>query len=436
MPVLKETDYPRTIKGTEIETSEAHRKYLSLPAGFSVPPKDSYIRVARVESVSLLSREMMVQFVDGSREEGVWLEEPVMAKIVVGSEDPATTYTPSATVYGRGDLCAIMVLENQENLAVSLMDLNDDINRENFPTLKEWIMFDVANGINVDGSENEDDPELSFLTFWDPDTHVVTKIIGDPSKNKTFERMIFYWTRSRTCMIPITTSEGTWYYDQGRSGPDNNYEKRIGNKMHKGRHVNGWPYVEYVKFTNQDDCEGLLTAFHPTLVDLEEGKVHPLAGALIKRFFDHATVIWFDDLDPTHVVVCGTFPAWDGAKNIMFLEVPVYSFAGRKFLEREITDEGLETEERKIKQSWIRYGENVRILKVIPRNYIDWNSHDQDVEYAERLQKSISVMMPRFTGNFSEFGILDGYGWGQNDWVASINKQQRIVGSIERTLAD
>jgi len=414
---------------------------LTLPVDFGVDPKDCYVRIGKVLTVSLRSRDLTIQFVDGDRDEDnnlEFFEEPVVATSVIGSLERETTYVPSAVVYGKGDLVSVLCLRNATYLAVSPLDMNEQLNRQTYPTLKDWALFDVLNGINVAGVHDGVTPEDSYLTFWDPLTHITTRITGNPDNNKLFLQMLEHWIWERTQALPITRNEGLWYYDINRSGPDNNYEKRIDGNMHKGRYVNGFPYVEYEGFFNDvATVKNEMTAFHPTITGLQEGKVHPLAGVLeFPRYFDTAAVVWFDDPDPTHVLVIGSHPAWDGAKNIMFLEVPVYSLAGRKKLEEEITDEDLETEERKTVQTFQDYGDQIRLIRIIPRNYVDWSAHESDVEFSERLHKSINVYLPRFTGESTTYGILDGYGWGQSGTVMSINKLQKFTGTIERSIVE
>ena len=83
------------------------KETLILEDGFTLVPKDSYIRLAKVLTVSLMSKKMTVQFLDGDKDDdGVFLDAPVEVESVIGSDDPSTTYVPSATVYGRDDLCA------------------------------------------------------------------------------------------------------------------------------------------------------------------------------------------------------------------------------------------------------------------------------------------------------------------------------------------
>lgn len=416
---------------------------------FSVYPYESYVRIAKVEQVSLFSKDMIVQFLDGAQDEfGNYLEGPVIAQCIVGSDDPSTTYAPSATVYGRGDLANILVLESGDLYAISLCDLWHDINRENFATIKGWALYDILNGMLVDYA---DDDENSYLTFWRIDiqegfgysleNEVITKISGDPNKRHIMRRMLDRFTKTQTQSGSRSyTTDPAWYYDKEYAAPDNNPMRKIHNRMHKGYYVNGFPYICDTHFTNDNaTLENNIIAYHSTLEDLFLGDPHPLLnGTVINRTWENSTVIWWDEEEPTHVVLIGSFPQWDTCKTILFLELPVYCMTGRKFLEREVIDEGLPTEEftGNILQTWQKYSEHVRVLGSIDRTqYVDFLLVDDLITNSEYIMKGVVAFCPtQLENDIKDFCILDGHPYIKTGTLCTTNACKRIAGTIERTL--
>lgn len=406
---------------------------------------EPYIRLARVEEVRLFSQEMIIQFVDGDYDEETQLpiEPPETAVAVIGSPVPETTYNPSCTVYGKGDMVNVLVGLQGTNYTVSLMDMYIDVNRENFALCEGWALYDILNGVLVDCL---DDDENSYLTFRSriPNEFLeyeVTKITGDPNKRYVMRRMLDYFMGMMTQQMNLTAQDDPfWNWTQNSCGPDNNPMRHIHDRLHKGKRVCGFPYVEDVDFTNDGaTLANDIVMYHSTLTDLKTADIHPLsAGNVLSRYFENATVIWWDDEEPTHVVVIGSYPAWSVCKYIVFAEVPVYSMSGRKFLEREIIDEDLPTEERNTIQSWQLYADQVRVLKVIDRStYVDFPAHESDVEFVDHIQKNVAAYLPtQPESDIKDFGMLDGYGWGQSGTVFDVNKVKKMVGTIERTVKE
>lgn len=417
-----------------------------ITSNFQVYPFESYIRIAKVKQVNLFSKEMIVQYVDGATDEfGEFIEGPEVVECIVGSNAPETTYAPSGAVHGRGDMIAVLVLADGNKYAVSSMDLYNNVNRENFALIGGWALYDVLSGLLVDFLDDTTTPEDSYLTFrrdfgvGAPYAYfTVTKITGDPTKRHIMRRMLDYFGSMQTQQMNITSVDSlTWQYT-GDVGPDNNPMRMIHGRMHKGKRVCGFPYVEDIDYTNDEaTLANDMTVYHSTLTGLKTAEIHPLSdGDVLRRYFERATVVWFNDEEPTHVLLIGSYPAWDVCQYIVFAEVPVYCLTGRKFLEREVLDEDLETERPgDILQSWQKYADQIRILQWIDRStYVDFPAHESDIEFSDRLQKSVVAFLPtQPEAAIKDFGIHDGYGWGQGGTVFDVNKVKKIVGTIERT---
>jgi hypothetical protein len=435
---------------------------LAKPDPVEIDPRGAYIRIAKVKRVFLTSRLMDVQFIDGGRDgDDKFLEPPESVLTIVGSNDPLTTYVPSAAVYGKGDLVAILVLSSAttysndsliaeglevmpfvgDKFAVSLMDFYGHINRVNFATIKGWALYDVLGGLCIDG---RDDGAESYLTFRCPETGIVTRINGDTDddefgfpRNNLFKRLADHFISERTAMMPITTTDTPNHqgrsYDVACSGPENNFEKRINGILHKGRHVNGFPYVELLKY-GQADLTADLTCFHSTEAGMATAPAHPDGGNVVSRFFDRAAVVWFDDEEPTHVVIAGCWPSFVGSRYVMFLEVPVYSLTGRKFLEREVVDEGLPTERMEIVDSWCLYADQVREIGSIDRSlYLSYWEHGGAIELSEQYHKGLLVHAARQTGEEINFGIMDSCGLIVDGFRYDTNLLWRWQGKITRS---
>jgi len=397
---------------------------LILPEGFSIYPYESYIRIGRVERVSLISRDMDVQFIDGEYVDSVFTEEPVVAVCVVGSDEPSTTYAPSASVYGRGDIVCVILTSSGELLAVSLADMYTHSNRENFALVRGWALYDTLNGVLVDILDAE---PLSHITFWDPASHIVTKIVGDPSKRHVLRRILDHFLyagqNSFDCSL---VNDGGYPVETLNGGPKTNLpffpypERKV-----DGKNINGFGYVED-KLFGQADMTADLTMYHSTLTGLYTASIHPEVAAVIETIYESATILWFSEEDPDYVLVACCFPAWDTAQYINFIEVPVYSLAGRKFLERD--------ESGDITLSWQRYADQVREIATIQRSYIDWTAHGGDVLHSERLNRGLLIYTPRNESSFTTtFGFIDGYGYDQSGVLFDVNKLKKVEGTITRS---
>ncbi len=308
---------------------------LVLPTGFSVNPYGSYIRIARVIKVSLFSREMIIRYLDGNMEEGVILEEDVEVICVVGSDDPNTTYTPSAAVYGRDDICCILHTEAGGKFAVSVLDMNthsydlggaldspyapvaEHSNRKNFALIKDWALFDVLSGLIVDFLDNG---ESSFISFWNPVTHDVVQITGDPSKRNILRRILdFFMYERQNCVDHGEVDFWFWPYERLNGGPTTRLQHNGISSILEGRYVNGFQYIQDNLFA-QADMTADLTPYHPVLNNLHKASLHPMVADTVTLDYAAATVVDFGDEDPTHVLIIGCHPSWATSPYLKFIE--------------------------------------------------------------------------------------------------------------------
>ena len=398
---------------------------LILPIGFALEPdRETYVRLGKVKTVSLISREMVVQFIDGDHEEGIPLEVPITALLIVGSDDPVTTYTPSAAVYARGDMVNILIID-QQHYAISVADMYTHSNRENFALVKGWSFLEVLNGLVMDIL---DDGANSFLEFWCPNTHAATRIEGDPSKRNVMRRMLDYFKcYGQNTMDIAHVDDGGYPYEKLNGGPGTGPHRRIYGMAYAGKGVNGFDYVEDGLFASADYSANLV-AYHSTLIDLPVASMHPGLAPTLEIYFESASVVWFGEEDPEYILAIASFPAWETAPYLKFVEIPVNSLAGRKFLERD--------ENEDIVLSWQLYSECVREIHTINRSYIDWTAHGGDWMHSERLARALLVYTTEPVNGTCNFGFIDGYGYDQSGNIYEPVKLTKVEGSITRTTID
>jgi hypothetical protein len=444
------------------------REDLILPEGFTLKPNsETYVRVGKVVSVSLFSRDLLVQYIDGEHTvENVPVEVAVLATVVVGSDDPLSSFAPSASVYGRGDLVAILLMgETGERYVISAMDNyveKDDVyrktNRRGAALVNGWALFDVLNGLVVD---IVDDGENSFIKFWDFNTHVITTILGNPDEftgKRVMRRMLDYFGTIGQPDGYLSHNLSVSYPTEGLGGgPQANPQERLlgqfwdlGNETYEqfdvaatGNCLNGFKQIVDRPY-GAADLEAKLTAHHPTLEYLWLGQTHPQGSTSIEIVYE-PTVFRFGDVDSDYVLIAAVFPAWNADYNtctyINFIEIPAYCLAERKRMNLAAdvdpeapVDQYLDSDRNT--HAWQLYAEDIRVLETIERTWIQWSDLAVDFMYSERASRALPIIASRYKAGdpsgYHSFGILDSRSYMSGSTPLDVAKINRILGTISR----
>ncbi len=434
---------------------------LILPTNFSLKPNhETYVRAGKVVAVSLFTRELALQYIDGEHTiEGYPVEPVVLATVIVGSDCPDTTFAPSASVYGRGDLVCVMLMgESGERYVISSMDQYEapggiyaKTNRMGAALVNEWALFDVLNGLVIDIL---DDGENSFIEFWDFNTPAQTRMNGNPDPltgKRVMRRMLDYFGT-------IGQAEGSFSHNLSESysteglggGPQVNPQERVfgGHWLDeetevleqfdvalKGPFVNGFRQIVDRPFAAAD-LEAKLSSHHPVLEYLWLEKTHPLGSTPIEIVYD-PTVFRFGDADTKYVVIAAVFPSWNTCTYINFIEIPVYALAERKRINLDLVnpDDDQYLDFDRNTHAWQLYADDVRVLLTIERTWIQWDDLAADFMYSERAARALPVIASRFRSgsNDHSFGILDSRSYMSGSTPLDVAKINQIIGTIQRT---
>jgi len=392
-----------------------------------------YIRVARVIRTSLVSTYIRVKFMDeptkleGGVHKHTYPEVDAIA--LAGNDDIKTTDAVSASMYGVGDMVAVLCAVTKY-LVVSLLDTYNFINTGRLALIHEHALLEVLNNLCVRVSYTHG--AYSYADFHDARLGQTTRIDGVPHKdtNRFLNRLL------KSCQQGARNEVSKIFYptydETIGGGPSPAPVQKIGGSRRYGNTVNHLPCIPFSPMADTY-YNSLYSMYSNTETGLDLARSHPLdAVPTFKNYFNQ-TVVWFQDADPDFVLIIVCHPTWDVNRNlaqyIQFLEVPVYGFCERKRLD------GTNEATTGPSLCWQRYEDQVRPIHTIQRTWIDWTVFDNSDMYTAMLYRCPSVIVSKTdANNHLTFGYNEGYGYTIGNEVSEAKQLKRILGSIQRTV--
>lgn len=391
-------------------------------------PPELYTRIARVERVSVMSRELDVSFLDGE----VPSLDLYRAEVLFGTPKSFMP-TPSAAIVGKGDR-VVVVVDSDTYFVVSKLDRIEYPNNNRVAVYPENILYDLLSTFCI-GAYFEDN-EFSFADFINPETLKVTRVqceAPDLEFNRIPRRLLrrLAFTHLQNFNMIHVDSE-SWPYERGGGGALATQPILVNGTVRHRRTINGLPYVLDMPF-GQTGYSGNLSAYDANLIDVETAKSHPEVPDTIMNYYKGATYLWFEDPDPEWLVLITVYPSQELTKQIKFVEVPVYGWSEKARNDSE--DPGVIQGVSENLIEYRRYQDLVRELDTITRTWIDWPTVESEYWFSEKQHRALSVPAIKVGPNRFKFAIHDGYGYSNGVEIFSgANSQKLLYGSVTRQI--